>query len=497
MSATRTISALFVFCATFAAAAPSAAKGPQPTVVVAPFTSSSGAEYQWIGSALSESLTARLVSSKEANVFSHRQWAAVLRDRDIAALTGASAEDAAAVAKQLGADEFVVGTYEASWPFITVVAKRVEAKTGKTLEETRTEGQLADLLKAEAAVAKGLFNKAYKKAAKAKAPTRKLMAWRSLALCRDGMSMQSLSARAKLWLPKGAAKAALAHCEDALKADKGLHEAAAFGALARYAMDRDDKAKRAKALKDARTAAKKRKVPGWADQIAFFLSRREGDNKGAYKALEAAVKKAPGLLHARTTLGESMLDDGDVKGAQKVFEASLARAPNQPWSLVQLGKIKAKGGDIDGALAETEKAIGLVGDDAVLLMEKASRQIDGKRWKDAEGTLRQAMAKDPRLAAAYLRLGYVYLETDQRALAGPILKKAIYEADRQSERRVRAYAYFDLAKLAAREGKTDDAFAQITKAKRAGLKDRGLYEKDVDLKALTSDKRFQAVFSSP
>jgi tetratricopeptide (TPR) repeat protein len=212
------------------------------------------------------------------------------------------------------------------------------------------------------------------------------------------------------------------------------------------------------------------------------------------KAIKGAIKKRPGLLHARTTLGEHLVATGDLAGAQKVFEDALAINPLQPWVLVQVGKLKAKQGDIDGAIATTDKALALVPDDAVVLMEKASRLIDGRRYKDAEATLRAAMAADPRLAAAYLRLGYVYLETNQLSLAGPILNKALYEADRESERRIKGYAHYDLAKLHARLGDPDRAVTEIGRAVAAGFNERQRFDADKDLVEVRKLPAYQTLF---
>jgi tetratricopeptide (TPR) repeat protein len=462
-----------------------------PTVVVAPFvTSTTGEEYQWIGSAFSEALTDRLLSSDDANVFSQKQWAAVLRERDIAARTVSSEADAEAIARQLGADQYVFGRFKAGWPEVTVSARRYKVGSDEAIAEVSVTGNLSELIKVEKDVAKGIFGKDFKKAAKASGPAKNVSAWRSLTLCRDALALQSIGPRAKIWLPTSLAEQALGHCERALKEDKKNAIAQAFSALGQYIVGQ-----KKPALQTIGKVLKSKKRPyGWVDQIAFFLYLQEKDDKKASKAITTAIKKRPGLLHARTTLGEHLIASGDLAGAQKVLEDSLAASPNQPWVLVQVGKLKAQQGDVDGAITSTDQALALVPDDAVVLMEKASRLIDGKRYQDAEAVLRAAMAADPRLASAYLRLGYVYLETNQLELAGPILNKALYEADRESERRVKGYAHYDLAKLHARLGDPERAAAELGRALAAGFSERERFEADKDLVEVRKLPAYKALF---
>lgn len=469
-----------------------AALAKRPTVVVAPLFSASSEEYQWIGGALSESLTARLLASGEANVFSQRQWAAVLRERDIPARSVHSDDDARAVGRQLGADQLVLGSFVAAWPDIRIRAQRLAKDGTKPLATAEVSGHLEDLPKLEAELARALFAPSFAKAARHKAAPKSVYAWRELSLCRDTLALQSIGPRAKPWLPEALLKEAVAHCAAAEKLDRAQVDAKSFRGLGLFLLGRPDEAR---PLVEA--ALKARKAPGWPDLIAYFVRARAGDVDKGEAALTAAIRARPGFLHARTTLGESLLERGRLDEAKRVFEASLKEAESQPWILVQLGKLLSKQGDVDGAVVSTDKALDLVPGDAVILMEKASRQIDGKRWKDAESTLREAMKQDPRLAAAYLRLGFVYLETNQLDLAGPILEKALYEADLASEQRVTGYAHYDLAKLAARQGDKARALAALKKAVTAGLADKERFTADPDLQEVVKDPAFAAMFEPP
>lgn len=464
-------------------------------VVVAPFSPSDGgqggAEYRFIGHALADMLTHRLLASDVAAAFGKGPWEAVLREHDIAPSTTSDVDAARAVARQLGADQFVVGTYRAAWPNIEVVAHRY--LTGKESPEATAEVALTldALVDVEKKLAAALFTGPFAKAASVAPLTKDVLAWRHLTLCREALVVQSLGPRATLWLPSSLAASARMDCEAAVARDKNLVDARAFIALARAAQG---ELKEATAL--AKDFLKQRKIVGWPDLIASFLVRLSGDAAGAKKILVDAQKKSPGNLHVRSTLGEMLVYGLALDEAEAQYRALLVDHPRAPWFKAQLGKVLALRGQHDAALAVTEEALAIVPDDPILLLEKASREIDAARFTDAEKTLRTALEKDPRIAAVYLRLGYVYLQTDNRMLAKPILKKALYEADRESERRVKGYAHFDLAKLAAREGDAENAVVELSRAIAAGFRDRARIESDTDLAAVRKSPSYQSVMEA-
>lgn len=467
----------------------SALAAPRPNVVVAPLSSTSAAEHQWIGSALSEALSARLLSSGQANVLSQRQWAAALRERNIAAPLVKGEEDARDVGRQLGADQIIIGSYSAAWPDVRIQAQRISVGGGRPIASVDVSGHLEDLPALEQQVAKALFSGPLAKAAKGRAAPKSVYAWHALARCRDALSLQSIGPRARAWLPKALVTTSVAACEEAEKLDRSLVDASAFRALGMHLLGDE---KNAKALADK--TLKRAKEPGWADLIAAYTTSRAGDDEGAEKILQQAAKKRPGFLHARATLGESLAARGKLDDAKAVFEASLKDSPRQPWILVQLSKVLSQQGAHDDAIKRVEEALAIAPNDAVLLMEKAGRYIDAKRYPEAEKSLRAAMEQDSGLASAYLRLGFVYLEQNKLDLAGPILQKALFEADLESEARVRGYAHFDLAKLNARRGDKQKAIDHIKKAAAAGFVDKDRYLKDPDLAAVVKDPSLGAIF---
>lgn len=480
---------LLLFAAILFTSLSAAAQAPRTTIVVAPLSTTSAPEHQWIGSALSEALSSRLLSAGSANVLSQRQWSAVLRERNVAAVVVRGEDDARFVARQLGADQVLIGTYTATWPEVRIQLHRLAATGGRPLATAEVSGRIEDLPALEEKLAKGVFTGPLGKAAQGRAAPKSVYAWHALARCRDALSLQSIGPRAQPWLPPAFVETAVSACEEAERLDRGLVEATAFRAFGKHLLG---DAKQGHAL--AQKALAQRKVPGWPDLIAAYTTLRAGKAEAAEQILTRAIQQRPGFLHARTMLGESLLERGKLTEAKAVFEAALKDVPRQPWVMVQLSKVLAAEGDIDGAIQRVDDALALAPDDAVLLMEKGSRYIDGKRYDEAEKALRAAMAKDAGLAAAYVRLGYVYLEQDKLDLAGPILQKALFEADLESEARLRGYAHFDLAKLNARRGDREKAIDHIKKAVAAGLADKARYAEDKDLGAVVNDPALADLF---
>lgn len=483
------LSSLPLFALALLLALPAAA-APQTTIVVAPLSTASAPEHQWIGSALAEALSARLLASGSANVLSQRQWSAVLRERDVAAVVVRGEEDARVVARQLGADQVLLGSYTATWPDVRIQVHRLAASGGRPLATAEVSGRIEDLPALEEKLAKTLFTGVLSRAAQGRVAPKSVYAWHALARCRDALSLQSIGPRAQPWLPAALVRTALEACEEAEALDRGLVEATAFRALGLHLLGEQEQARSL-----AQKALERRKEPGWPDLIAAYTTHRAGQPEAAEQILARATKLRPGFLHARTMLGESLLERGKLEEAKAVFEAALKEVPRQPWVMVQLSKVVAARGDIDGAIRYVDDALAIAPDDPVLLMEKGSRYIDGKRYDEAEQALRAAMAKDAGLAAAYVRLGYVYLEQNKLDLAGPILQKALFEADLESEARLRGYAHFDLAKLNARRGDRAKAIDHIKKAVAAGFRDKARYEQDKDLGGLMNDPALVELFA--
>ena len=501
-------------CLSFAPAAQAKRKKKaKPTLAVATFTGEVGEEYQWIGEAIADALTERLMTTKVAEAMSETQWRRTLLERDVAFDKVRSDDDARHFARQVGASQVIVGGVKAKWPDVTLVGRRIDVESGDVIAQKEVSGQLAKLPALEKKLAKALFGKDLKKALKKGAPPKKVVAWQALALCKQGLTLQGVGPYSRPWLPVAFLQQTLAHCEKAGKLDKkrkevkGLqgfaHVLLASRVVAEAENDADRKTAEAAAKKHLKRAKKllkaglKAKNPGLHQLAAFYAEVLSGKAKKGEKVLSKAVKKAPGFLRARFLLAESQMVRGDLKAAQKTLKGILKVSPNLPWAKVLQARALAKEGKIDDAVALTTTAVEAVDDDRVFMLEKASREIDGKRWDDAEKTLQAALEKHPGLAKAYVRLGWVYIQTERPELAEPMLQKAITESDVESERRVKALSYFDLALVAAGAGDRDKALAHLVSAKGEGFDDKKMVEETAALSDVVALGEYATHFGAP
>ncbi len=471
-----------------AARAAKKAKAPgktRSTVAVAPFSTGSSDEYWFIGFALADVIEERLGRAKNINTLSIKQWNAVLRERDLP--PGALSSDAEILrtGKLLGARYVVSGSYQAKWPDLRVLMRVLDTRTGKVALSTDAKGHLERLLAIEGQLSLKLFELLGQKLPPAPVRPKSIYAFRSAMLCKEAAVLQSLGPRSRPTLPAGMVWQSKRHCDAALAIDKtDLIALASLGVLLGIVGDY-----KAGELSLRRAVGYARRA-GYADLGLFWVRFHMGKRDEAIAGLQTAVNKRPGYLHARGVLGHALNEVGRHAEARKVWEAYLDLAPGHPYALAQLGYTLARLGDIDGAVARTDEAIAQVPDDASLYIERASREIDGKRWDAAEVSLRKALKLDSKLAVTYLRLGYLYLETQREDLAAPILQKALTEADLESEQRVRGIALFDLAIVEARRKKNDQALAYLDQAVNEGFSKIKLLESDPDLAAVRGDKRY-------
>lgn len=471
-----------------------AKKSPTPktpartTVAVTPFSTASNEEYWFLGFALADTIASRLASSPKINTLTLKQWNAVLRDRDLPPGSPTADTDIVQIGKLLGARYIVSGSYQAKWPELKVLMRVFDTTTGALALEANATGKIERALAIEGELSTQLFKLLKQKLPPSPTRTKNIYAFRSAMICKEAAEMQSLGPRSKPSLPQGTIWQAKRECDKAIALERNYPDAhAALGVLQTVAGDHKGAAL---SFKRAMGYTKK---PGLADLGAFWLNFHNGKPELAIKGLRQAVAKQPGFLHAWGVLGQALNEVGQHQEAKQVWQQYLKLSPGHPYALIRLGYTYAKLGDIDAAVEQSKLAIASVPDDATLYIELASRQIDGKRWKDAEATLRKALKLNPKLAVIYLRLGYIYLETNQYQLATPIFKKALAEAEMESERRVRGIALFDLAKVEAKARKTKQAMTYLDQAVNEGFANAKAFESDPDLAVLRSDPAFVAL----
>jgi tetratricopeptide (TPR) repeat protein len=475
-------------------AVPALAGQSRKTVAIAPWSTVSSAEYQWIGPAMAAALSLRVHQQPELNALTLRQVNAAMRQDNLRAEDLARDEAAVRLGRQLGADLLLVGSYEARWPDIRVFLRTVDPQAKKILNATELGGDLGDLFAIEARAARALAHElgASKPNIAAGAfGTTNLRAWMNTTLALETINWQSLSPRAAdpnapLRLPEAAVKKARDQLVAATKFDPEYGEAWAGLGVAQAVLGDTQAAWRA--LGKA-TALGFGHHPS-AVLGAYFVRMRQGKLDEAEKILEAAIARHPGFLHARGYLGELYNHLGRRREAKATFQAYHDIAPKQPWVLIQLGYTKARTGDYVGSIADTIAAVDMIPNSPYMLIELASRYIDAKKLAGAEDALQHAAELFPDEGRVFVRLGYVYLLEGRDDLAIPTTLKGLALANVENRRRDRGYAHLNLGRAYGHQGDVDKAIEHLAEAKKLGIRSFSEVEKDPNLKALREDARF-------
>jgi tetratricopeptide (TPR) repeat protein len=475
-------------------AVPALAGAERKTVAIAPWSTASAAEYQWLGPAMASALSLRVHQQPELNGVTLRQVnAAMLQDN--LKLEDLARDDAAVrLGRQLGADLILVGSYEARWPDIRLSLRTIDPQTKRVLNKTQLDGSLDDLFDIEARAARALAHDlgATKPTVAVGAfGTENLRAWMNTTLALETINWQSLSPRAAdpnmpLRLPETAVQKARAQLVEATKHDPEYGEAWAALGVAQAVLGETDAAWR---------SFGKATALGFGHHPtavlgAYFVRMRQGKFDAAEKILAAAIARHPGFLHARGYLGELYNHLGRRREAKATFQAYHEIAPRQPWVLIQLGYTKSRTGDSIGSIADTIAAVDMIPDSPYMLIELASRYIDAKKLAGAEDALQHAAKLFPDEGRIFVRLGYVYLQQGRDDLAIPISLKGLALANLESRRRDRGYAHLNLGRAYGRQGEIDKALDHLASAKKLGIRSFREVEKDPKLKELRADTRF-------
>ncbi len=465
------------------------------TIALAPLTSTSGPEYQWIGPALAGALALRVHQQPELNVLTLRQVNAAMRHDNMTADSLIELGSAVALGRQLGADLLVTGTYRAAWPDIEFIVKIFDPQKKKLVNTHIISGGLDDLLDLEVRIARALaleLGAEQPDIVRGAFGTENLRAWRATTLALEILNWQSLSPRAAdpnapLSLPPAAIKKARRYLEEATRQDPNYGEGWAALGVSQALVGETQAAWRSFGKA---TASGSGHHPT-AVLGASFVRMREGRFDDAAKILANAVARHPGFLHARGYLGELYIHLGRYREALKAFDEYAVNVPRQPWVLAQRGYVKSKLKDFNGAIADSTAAVDILPESAYLLLELAGRYIDAKKLFGAEETLRTAIAHHPNSPTPYVRLGYVYLLQGKDDQAIPVTEDALASVGFGARPRDRAYAHLNLVRAYGHQGDIDKAIEHLTKAKAAATVSWGEIEADPKLAGLRKDPRYR------
>lgn len=140
--------------------------------------------------------------------------------------------------------------------------------------------------------------------------------------------------------------------------------------------------------------------------LAVVLAVR-GDDPGALKSAQQAVRVAPDHFDAQFTLGRAFYSAGDMTAAVKAFRTAASLNPSDQRALFFLGTTLERSGDLEGALKtyrqlvekQPQAAQGHLGLGTVLVRRGGAQAEEGIE------ELKRAIAIEPNLYEARVTLG--------------------------------------------------------------------------------------------
>ena len=168
--------------------------------------------------------------------------------------------------------------------------------------------------------------------------------------------------------------------------------------------------------------------------LAVVLAVR-GDDPGALKSAQQAVKIAPDHFDAQFTLGRALYSVDDMTAAVKAFRVAVSLNPSDPRALFFLGTTLERAGDLEGALKtyrdlvtkQPNAAQGHLGVGSVLVRRGGAQTEEGIE------ELKRAVAIEPDLYEARVALGRALVSKGRAAESLDHLIRASELAPRNPE----------------------------------------------------------------
>jgi tetratricopeptide (TPR) repeat protein len=187
------------------------------------------------------------------------------------------------------------------------------------------------------------------------------------------------------------------------------------------------------------------------------VALRSGRLSTALAALETAVKSAPGSSEAHRMLGTVAALAGDTPKSVSHLEAALKIRPDDERSWMALARVRADAGAITDAARTLEAAIAAIPGSGGLRWRYARLLVRLDRNADALEQFSEAQRRAPISGRALMHQSVAALAT---------LQQDIGRAVGASDFRVRvnlndAEAHRDLAELYTKQGREDEAFAEL------------------------------------
>ncbi len=186
-------------------------------------------------------------------------------------------------------------------------------------------------------------------------------------------------------------------------------------------------------------------------------SLRRGTLRNAISVLEALVKGAPGSSEAHRMLATAAGLAGDSRKSVEHFEAALKIRPDDERSWLALASTHADTGSLADAVRTLEKGVSAIPEAGELRWRLATLLVRLERVGDALVHFTEAERLTPVSGQAAVH---------QAAATSATLQQDVLSAVAAADRRVRANlndagAHRDLASLYLKQGRQDEAFAEL------------------------------------
>lgn len=154
----------------------------------------------------------------------------------------------------------------------------------------------------------------------------------------------------------------------------------------------------------------------------YLLKQRTAE---AEKQLAEAARTGAPAADTHGAFGDLYAQKGMAAEAQKAYLESLAANPHQPDVRFRLARLRWRGGDRAGALAEISGAKSLVGAPSDLFRLEGQIRAEMNELDAAAAAYREAIARNPKDAEAWLRLAQLEAARGEVARARQAIGEAL------------------------------------------------------------------------
>lgn len=200
--------------------------------------------------------------------------------------------------------------------------------------------------------------------------------------------------------------------ESSIEADERNAEAWAWLGESKQQSGKDGRAELDRALQLNPKSATVRGLRG-----LYF--QRGGNFREALPEFQSAANLDPKNPAWQVSIGETYSKLGDLIRALQAYQAATNLAPEEPqyWQLLALFCAQNNVNVKDVGILAAEKAVILAKNDAAALDLLGWLLMLDARYEDSERQLLRAIEADPQNASAYLHLGMLYMEKQDRVAA--------------------------------------------------------------------------------